>query len=206
MPDGAKIEFRGPIEAMSTDMWTVAGFDLVVDDGTSFEHLERAALGVSAEVKARRMADGSLLAIKIDVKGDEFEQQREMEWKGRLNRFDANSWTVDGRTVMLDANTMVVGQPIVGAMVEVKARQQFDGSLMASRLEVQRLQERTEFMGVVQSMDMNAWMIGGRTVQVDARTVFDESHGPIGLGVMVEVKARRMADGSWLAIRIKSEG
>ncbi len=205
VPDGAKIEFRGPIEAMSANMWTVAGFDLVVDDGTSFEHLERAALGVSAEVKARRMADGSLLAIKIDVKGNEFEQQREMEWKGRLERFDAHNWTVAGRTVMLDANTLVIGQPVVGAMVEVKARQQFDGSLMASRLEVQRIQERTEFMGVVQSMDMNAWMIGGRTVQVDARTVFDERHGPIGLGVMVEVKARRMADGSWLAIRIKSE-
>jgi len=205
IPDGFKIEFRGPIEAMSANMWRVAGFDVMVDDGTRFENLERAALGVTAEVKARRMEDGSLLAIEIEIKGNEMEQHRQVAWKGRLERFDADSWTVAGRTVMVDRNTMIIGQPAVGATVEVHARMQNDGSLLATKLEVERNRSRVAFKGYVESIGSDAWVISGRTVMVDARTVFDESHGPLGVGVYVEVKALRQSDGSLLALRIKSE-
>ncbi len=205
VPDGYKIEFRGPIEAMSTDMWTIAGFDVMVDAGTRFENLERAALGVTAEVKARRMDDGTLLAIQIEVKGNEIEQQREVEWKGVLESFNANSWTVGGRTVQVDVNTMIVGQPTVGAIVEVHARVLTDGTLLAYKLEVEESQSRIEIKGYVESIAPDAWVISGRTVSVDGRTVFDERHGPLGLGVYVEVKAQVQPDGSLLALRIKSE-
>ncbi len=205
VPDGYKVEFRGPIEVMSADMWQVAGFDVQVDEGTRFENLERAALGVTAEVKARRMDDGSLLAIEIEVKGDEMMQQREAEWKGRLERFNSARWTVSGRTVMLDQNTMIIGQPVIGATVEVHAREQADGGMLAIRLKVQNSNEVMAFKGFVESISPNAWVISGRTVMVDGRTVFDERHGPLGVGVYVEVKAMHQSDGSLLALRIKSE-
>ena len=204
-PDGFKIEFRGPIEAMSAAMWQVAGFQVVVDEGTRFENLARAALGVTAKVKARRMDDGSLLAIKIEVKGDEMEQRRKVEWKGQLQRFDAHSWTVGGRTVMLNQSTEIIGQPVLGAMVEVHARMQADGSLLAAKLKVEQHQSRVKFKGMVESISPNAWVISGRTVLVDGRTVFDQRHGPLGVGVTVKVKAMRQADGSLLALRIKRE-
>ncbi len=205
VPDGFKIEFRGPIEAMSADMWTVAGFDIMVDAGTRFENLERAALGVTAEVKARRMNDGSLLAIDVDVKGNEIDQQREVEWKGILESFTANSWTIAGRTVQVDANTVIVGQPSVGVMVEVHAREMADGSIVAYKLEIEQTQSRIEIKGYVESIAPDAWVISGRTVTVDGRTVYDERHGPLGIGVYVEVKAQIQPDGSLLALRIKSE-
>jgi hypothetical protein len=205
VPDGFKIEFRGPIEAMSADQWRVAGFDVMVDDGTQFENMAHAALGVTAEVKARRMDDGSLLAIKIEVMGNEKEQRHQIQWKGPLEDFDAHSWTVAGRTVQVDDNTRIIGQPVKGAIVEVHARIQKDGSLLATKLEVKRSDARVQFKGYVESISDNAWVISGRTVQVDGRTVLDERHGPLGEGVYVAVKALRQDDGSLLALRIKSE-
>jgi len=205
VPDESKIEFRGPIDAMGSNVWVVNGVTLLVDEGTIFENLERAALGAIAEVKARILPDGSLLAISIRIEGEVWDAQREVEWKGALEAFDDVSWTVDGRTVALDAQTVVKGQPRLGALVEVHARVQFDGSFLALRLEVEDEAEDVEWKGVVESIGDSVWQVGGRTVMVDGRTVFDERNGPIGVGVWVEVKAQRQADGSLVALRIKSE-
>jgi len=206
-PDGAKIEFRGPIEAMSSNQWTVAGFDLIVDDGTVIDHPERAAAGVAAGVKARRQDDGSLLAIEIDVKGRAAEMRHSFQWKGILESFDDASWMISGRTVQINDDTVIIGEPEVGALVEVRAIQQDDGSLLALWLHVKQAQDVMKFHGVVKSIDAetNTWVIGDYTVKVDARTVLSERHGPIDVGVMVKVNAQRQDDGSWLALRIKSE-
>ncbi len=205
VPDGAKIEFRGPIESIPPPSWVVAGRTLAIDEDTEIRNPERAAIGAIAEVKARRLDDGSLLALAIKIEGDETHMRLYVEWVGVLERFDDASWTVGGRTVQIDDATVIRGAPQVGARVEVKALRQADGSLLALSLHVVEAESEEEWRGVVESITPAAWQIGGRTVTVDARTVFDERDGALAVGVMAEVKALRQADGSLLALRIRAE-
>ncbi len=205
VPDGAKIEFRGPIESITPTSWVVAGRTLAIDEDTEIRNPERAAIGAIAEVKARRLDDGSLLALAIKIEGDETHMRLYVEWVGVLERFDDASWTVGGRTVQIDAATVIRGAPQVGARVEVKAQRQADGSLLALSLHVVEAESEEEWRGVVESITPTAWQVGGRTVTVDARTVFDERDGALAVGVMAEVKALRQADGSLLALRIRAE-
>ncbi len=198
------IEFRGPIQSMSPTMWTIAGYQVRIDTSTRIEHPERAAVGALAEVKARHQADGTWLALKIEVKSSSHETHP-IAWTGALDWWNAQTWHVGGRTVRVNANTIIVGQPYTGAIVEVTAQIEADGTLTALRLKVRRVETHTTFRGVVQRIDGNVWTIGDHQVQVDRYTVFDERHGPLGIGVYVEVKATLQADGSWLALRIQTE-
>ena len=203
LPDGFKIEFRGPIEAMSNTKWRVAGFDITVDDATRFVHLERAELGAVAEVNARRMEDGSLLAIEIDIKGVAADQLRQVEWKGPLERFDDTQWQVAGLTALIDDATIIYGEPALDAVVEVHAWVQEDGSFLAYKLIVEP-DARISFTGQVEAITPDAWTISGVLFKVDTRTVYDEDNGPLGIGVDVTVKAMKLADGSFLAMRIET--
>ncbi len=65
----------------------------------------------------------------------------DVHFSGELTAFDSVSWTIGGFTVNLDADTEVVGLPILGATVDVKATVQADGSLLARRLEVEGAQK-----------------------------------------------------------------
>ncbi len=203
LPDGFKIEFRGPIEAMDEAQWRVAGFDVVVDDATRFMHLERAELGAIAQVSARRMDDGSLLAIEINIRGTAADQLRQVEWKGPLERFDDGQWQVAGLTAIIDENTLIYGEPLLNATVEVHAWVQDDGSFLAYKLLVEP-DARMSFHGVVEAISSEAWTIGGVRFKVDTRTIFDEDNGPLGVGVTASVKAMRLDDGSFLAMRIET--
>ena len=203
VPDGSKTEFRGTIEVMTPSSWTVSGQIVAVDNNTLFDHLDRAALGATAEVKARRLADGTLLALKIEVVGNHVDMLTAVEWSGPLESFDANMWMVAGRAVQLTVNTSIEGVPQSGATVEVYARVQTDGTLIATRLRVEAVNFEVEWRGVVESIASDTWQIGGVQVQVDGRTVFDESHGVLDIGVSVVVKAIQQADGSLIALQIK---
>ncbi len=60
----------------------------------------------------------------------------------------------------------------------------------------------TEISGVVQTMPASGligdWKIAGRPVKTDAATQFDEEHGKVGVGAIVEAKGAVQADGSFL--------
>jgi hypothetical protein len=60
------------------------------------------------------------------------------------------------------------------------------------------------FHGVVEAISSEAWTIGGVRFKVDTRTIFDEDNGPLGVGVTASVKAMRLDDGSFLAMRIET--
>jgi len=64
-----------------------------------------------------------------------------------------------------------------------------------------------EVEGVVQSMPASGlignWTIGGRSVQTDSATRFDQEDSSIGVGALVEVKGTKQGDGSVLAIKVE---
>ncbi|MEJ2737652.1 MAG: DUF5667 domain-containing protein [Anaerolineae bacterium] len=62
-----------------------------------------------------------------------------VEFRGNLEALGDGLWGVSGLEVILTDQTVIVGQPAVGAMVLVQARSAGDGTLLALRLEVQSL-------------------------------------------------------------------
>jgi hypothetical protein len=66
-----------------------------------------------------------------------------------------------------------------------------------------------EFSGVIQSLPSSGligdWVVGGRTVHVSSATRIKMEHGPIGVGVFVEVEGSVRTDGSIDAREIETE-
>ncbi len=60
-----------------------------------------------------------------------------IEFRGNLETIGDGFWAVGGFEVILTDQTVIVGQPAVGAIVLVQARSAGDGTLLALRLEVQ---------------------------------------------------------------------
>ncbi len=60
-----------------------------------------------------------------------------IEFRGNLETIGDGFWAVGGFEVILTDQTVIVGQPTVGATVLVQARSAGDGTLLALRLEVQ---------------------------------------------------------------------
>lgn len=58
-----------------------------------------------------------------------------IEWKGILQAISGSAWTIEGRAVQVTGETEIRGDPRIGDRVEVRARRQPDGILIAERIE-----------------------------------------------------------------------
>jgi hypothetical protein len=87
---------------------------------------------------------------------------------------------------------------------------QSDSSVLATRIHVEN-PENAELQFTAHITDLPANFIGtwtfdnGQAVTVDANTLIDQSRGAAQAGALVEVKALKQADNSWLAVRIQVE-
>ncbi|GBD08503.1 hypothetical protein HRbin22_00743 [Candidatus Thermoflexus japonica] len=64
----------------------------------------------------------------------EEEGEETIEWKGILQAISGSTWIIDGRAVQVTGDTEIRGDPRVGDRVEVRARRQPDGTLIAVRI------------------------------------------------------------------------
>lgn len=62
------------------------------------------------------------------------EEEETIEWKGMLQAISGSTWIIDGRAVQVTGDTEIRGDPRVGDRVEVRARRQSDGTLIAVRI------------------------------------------------------------------------
>ncbi|RME43171.1 MAG: hypothetical protein D6791_16100 [Chloroflexi bacterium] len=226
-------EFRGTIETLPADIyngdWQVSGVTVHVTPATQIDE-ERGpvAVGAYVEVKGWLQADGSVDATKIDVKsspgggGGGGDDHGYMKFYGTIESLPdtpgwIGDWIVSGRTVHVTSATQIEqehGPVAMYAFVEVKGPQQADGSVNATKIEVKigagsggNGRSYTQFYGTIDSMPANGltgdWSVGGRTVHVDAATRIEQEHGPVAVGVYVEVKGWLEADDSVSAVKIE---
>jgi hypothetical protein len=123
------IEFKGLVESFSDTVWVVAGRTVLINEDTVIEGTPQ--VGAVARVQALQQADGSLLATRIVI------EERVVEFEGPILEISPQVWVIAGRRVEVDANTVVVGTPRVGALAEVQAIERADGALLATRIEIQ---------------------------------------------------------------------
>ncbi|HXF68734.1 MAG TPA: DUF5666 domain-containing protein [Thermoflexus sp.] len=66
---------------------------------------------------------------------DDEDEEGTLEWKGILQSISGSTWMIDGRVVQVTARTEIRGNPRIGDRVEVRAKRQPDGTLIAERIE-----------------------------------------------------------------------
>ena len=145
---GSFAEFHGAVEALpgtagQIGAWTVSGRRVNVAATTKIEQENVAlAIGSTVEVKGALLADGSVNAVKIEIKNaaDPNKFQGKIEaLPGALNLI--GDWRVGGRTVRVTVSTRIereYGSVAVGAFVEVRGPAQSDGSISATKIEVKQ--------------------------------------------------------------------
>ena len=196
------VEFRGPINSFGANVWVVDGKTISITAQTQIHGTP--VIGALAEVEALKKADGSLVAVEIEVKAPQAEQER-VEFKGVISAFGPTQWTVGGKIVVISPTTVISGTPQVGLIAEVKAISS-GGTLIATYIKVEKPEaQETEFSGQVTAHNGNLWMIGGKVVSTSTSTLIDESRGRAKVGSQVSVSGILLADGSVQASRIRIE-
>lgn len=217
-----EVEFRGPIQALpgNPDLlgnWVVGDFTVTVDVSTTIIPTRTAAVvGAIAEVKAARQLDGTLLAKQIHLE-DASEFENEAEFKGAVSNLTGSAPTftmmVNNITVTTNSLTQISGTLANGVIVEVHGSTQPDGSVLATQIKVEQpevepveLEFTAHISGTLPPGLLGTWTFdNGKSVTVDAHTLIDQSHGLVAPGALVQVKAVKQPDNSYLAVRIKVE-
>lgn len=201
-PRRVRVRFEGIIESIEPRLWIVEGQRVLLDESTTVEGAEWAAVGRRATVDALLQPNGDLLALNIKVEPPPPPEKpvEIVEFKGTIESIEEDAWTVAGTRVLVDANTVIEGTPQIGASAQVKAVRRGDGSLLATRIVVESRQERiVEFEGPILSIEPEQWIVAGFAVQIDENTVIE---GSPRIGNLAEVRAVERADGTLLAQRI----
>ncbi|MFQ6114440.1 MAG: DUF5666 domain-containing protein, partial [bacterium] len=222
-----EIVVKGVIEEIGPDSLVVLGTTFFVDANTTILDndkrdisLSDLRVGLRVRIHARRQADGTLLARLIKV---EKEKEREVELTGFIEEIvpAENKLTVSGVTFFVDNSTRIFDanknpisfdQLLVDQLVEVRAVQQLDGTLLATKIELEDevpAEDEIEVTGEIKEIDItnNLLVVSAFTFSVDEMTVIlddrkrEISLGDLQVGVVVEVEAKVQPDGSFLATR-----
>lgn len=227
--DSGQPEFKGTIQSLPATGgfigdWRVGGRTIHVSSATRIEAEDGpVAVGAFVEIKGAVRADGSMDATKIEVKSNVAGDDGRDELKGAIESLPAGQgfvgdWRVSGRTVHVTLATVLNqehGAFIVGARVEVKGTMRADGSIDATRIELQSPSggpggegQSANLKGTIQSLPSGSsligdWTINNQTVHVTSSTKLKTQHGAFAVGTRVKVKGLRLADGSIVATKIQ---
>jgi hypothetical protein len=165
------------VPAAAGDSWQIAGHTVKTDTGTKVmlpEGTDAAAVGMWADVTAKKDTQGALVALKLMVK------RAEMRLIGPVQTIaegDLGTWTVAGVDFTVNDQTRISdrGEPImVDGWVEVHAA--YDGTaLIATSIKSAEEQEDVELYGAIEQFADGAgdWTISsvGFTSTADTRVM-----------------------------------
>ena len=216
------LTIEGRITGVGTDgrSLSVLGVPIGIDAKTAFsgrgvwgrvQSVHDLSTDMTAEVTLTAKAGGAVEASRIRVTGIVTRSTRvvsrepgeDQEFKGTVSAINDNTWTIDGRAILVDDTTAFIGDPGVGDFVEVRFHLAAGGNAVADRIQKEdAIDDELEFRGIVEAIGEKSWTISGRVVAVDSAT---EIIGNPQIGDEVEVRADRAADGSLKATKIHKE-
>lgn len=220
-----EVEITGEVKEVGDNHLVVDTFTFQVDENTKIRDdkgnpitLQNIQVGFIVKVRANVLPDSSLLATKIKIE-DRFKD--EVELTGVIEAIGDDSLVVNGRTFFVTDSTVILDDeknPIAftdlqkGEVVEIRAEVLLDGTLIATRIKVEgKFKDEVELTGTIESIGTDSLVVSGFTFFVDANTVIlDNKENPVDfstliVGMIVEIRGRRQADGSLLATKIKIE-
>src|SRR5262249_6723738 len=190
--------------------WEVGGRMSHVTSATKSEREEGPiVVGAFVKVEGTQRPDGSIDATKIEVLSNPSGDDGRNELEGTIQSLPTGGligdWIVSGHVVHVTAATIIDmehGPVVVGAQVEVKGTMRADGSIDATKIEVQENEQEdhsaTRLKGSIQSLphtrDMTGdWLVNTTTVHVTTSTRLNSDHG-FTVGGQVKVKGMRRTE------------
>ena len=180
----------------------VQGKEIIVklEDGStvriSIEDPQEATQFVGEQVDVRvRVDNGSRSLDQIQRRGG-----RDQHFSGLIESMDGDTWVIGDQNFKVDANTVLDGGLAPGIMARVEFITLADGTRLAMEIETDEAADH--FAGTIESMSEDAWVIGGRTFQVNDTTRLDEG---LAVGVLARVEFATMPDGGLLATEIETD-
>lgn len=155
---------------------------------------------------------GLIAAIVLVVGGSVFsmgvQNAKADDIHGAADNITGTSMTVGNKTLVIDGNTEILGQLVSGSIVQIRARIQDDGTLLATRIAVKNndddKDDDDEIEGIIQSIGANnSIVINGHTILMDEHTRIDDGH--LVVNARAEVEVVKQQDGSLLATEIEIE-
>jgi hypothetical protein len=128
---------------------------------------------------------------------------------GTADNITGTSMTAGNKTLVIDGNTEILGQLVSGSIVQIRARVQDDGTLLATRIAVKNNDDDKdnddEIEGIIQGIGANnsSIVINGHTILMDEHTRIDD--GQLVVSARAEVEVVKQQDGSLLATEIEIE-
>ena len=221
-----EMEIEGRISHLTDSSMVVNGVYILLTSQTRFEgpddrpfYRDSLKIGLMVEVKVQLNNQGVWVAVKVEVKHRE-RLENYVEMEGRVEEIGSDYFVVNGFTFLVDSNTQFYGRDhqvlsfgdlSVNDWVEVKAREQSDGSLLALRVKIENEDDRykVEMEGLIDTVYADVIVVNGIEFYVDSSTVITDKMGTtytladLQSGMRVEIKAYVDADGKYVAIRIK---
>lgn len=221
-PPTIQVNFRGIINTLPATTgfigdWKVSGRPVRVTNETKInEEQGKVAVGATVEVKGVVDSMGVVVAASIAVIRN-VPEPGYIKFLGVIKSIEllptasvlpslAGTWKVGDRIVKVLPETKIDqenGPAQVGALVEVEGTLQADGSVIAKYIEVKHSFNNTSnyirFFGLANSMPQGnsiqgIWDIGGKKVNVTARTRIRQEHGQFKAGAFVEVEGNLRSD------------
>ena len=223
-----EVRLEGPITERGDSAVRVGAVWVLVTDATRIRDDEGTAafddllVGLHVEVRGTVDSTGQVVAdrVEIDERDDDDSDDEDAEVKGPIEDLGPASLTVLGRTFAVteatrihDGATEVAFESlIVGQLVEVHGAYAADGSLVATRIEVEDFaDDEVELTGAIEALEADALTVAGLRFEVTAATiVLDDARLPIPfaslvVGQFVEIRADVVASGVRRATHIKVE-
>ena len=214
-------ELTGTVESLPSaagriGQWSVGGRKINVTSGTRISpNVNMVAIGFSVRVKGMLRQDGSIDAAEIEIRSNGNGPGGFAEFNGTVEALPGTPgqigvWTVSGRRVNVAANTKIEyenGLAVIGSSVEVKGALQSDGSVNATKIEVENRGVLSEIYGKVESLPAAAnlvgvWRVNGSSIVAMASTRIDRRYGAVVVGAYVKVNGTVQSDRSIIATQI----
>lgn len=178
--------------------WIIGGQTFGTDENTVI--VGNPQVGDWVSVMGHLLPDGSRVADRIVLLRRA--PQNRFTITGRVETITDTAWTVAGQTITLNAETEVEGEIESGDLVEVEGLILEGGALLAEhiRLIEEELGWPFHFVGVVQEMADEVWIVSGLTMAISDTTEIDED---ILVGDVVKAQGVILDDDIWLAHSIE---
>jgi hypothetical protein len=224
--------YTGEVQSIDNASWTVEGLSFAVNGETDIK--SEISVGDQATVHLTLDSGGTLVATEIDLADggnqgtltdDSLDTPEptetpsdSTEFTGIVSSMLADSWTIDGKLILINGDTEIQGGIALGDTVKVEAKVAPDGSLTATEIKLATDSSgfssdggsgdmngsESKITGVVEAYSSSSLTVNGQIINLTSDT---EIEGTITVGVTVEVEAIQEADGSLIAtqVEVKSE-
>ena len=191
--------YEGLLRGVRPGKWTVGEINVLVDQQTALvEKRGKAEIGAWVIVWGQQDEAGQLRAEIIKVDRPSGWTAPIVQISGVLRKQTDTWWVVEQQLIDITKDTLISGEPRIGALVWVVAVQQGDGlrGLAVEVLAANPENPPAEFEGVIDSFSSTIWQVDGRAIIIDKNT---EIFGVPTVGWIAEVRASQLADKRLLA-------